>query len=81
MRNISFALTKQQFLDRTKTVTRRLGWKNLEVGTLLCEGNPDYVELGIKRLETPWVPVAERRAKKTSGKRRKRVKEQRELFT
>ena len=46
-----------------------------------CEGNPEYVELGIKRLETAWIPVAERRAKKTSGKRRKRVKEQRELFT
>ena len=46
-----------------------------------CEGNPDYVELQIKRLQTPWIPVAERRAKKTSGKRRKKVKEQRELFT
>ncbi len=39
MRNISFALTTQQFKDRTKTVTRRLGWANLEPGTELmgCE--------------------------------------------
>ena len=35
MRNISFALTKQQFLDRSKTVTRRLKWENLKPGTLL----------------------------------------------
>ena len=27
MRNISFHLTQQQILARTKTVTRRLGWK------------------------------------------------------
>lgn len=35
MRNISFALTTQQVRDRQKTVTRRLGWKNLKPGTLL----------------------------------------------
>ncbi len=39
MRNISFMLTTQQFRDRTKTVTRRLGWSNLKPGTRLmgCE--------------------------------------------
>lgn len=39
MRNISFAITTRQFLDRSKTVTRRAGWKNLEPGQLLraCE--------------------------------------------
>lgn len=36
MRHISFALTTQQFLDGTKTVTRRLGWKNLKPGDVLC---------------------------------------------
>lgn len=36
MRNISFALTTEQFLDGTKTVTRRLGWENLKQGELLC---------------------------------------------
>lgn len=36
MRNISFSLTKEQFRNRTKTVTRRLGWKNLKVGEILC---------------------------------------------
>lgn len=32
MRNMSFALTTQQVLDRTKTVTRRLGWAFLKPG-------------------------------------------------
>lgn len=36
-------LTREQMLDRTKTVTRRLGWKNLRPGTRLlaverCQG-------------------------------------------
>lgn len=35
MRNISFALTTKQFLDGSKTVTRRNGWKNLKPGTRL----------------------------------------------
>lgn len=43
MRNISFALTTNQIRNRTKTVTRRLGWKNLKPGDLLqacvkCQG-------------------------------------------
>jgi len=39
MRNISFALTTQQFRDQSKDVTRRLGWKNLKAGDQLmgCE--------------------------------------------
>lgn len=32
MRNMSFSLTTAQMRDRTKTVTRRLGWKNLKPG-------------------------------------------------
>jgi hypothetical protein len=38
-RNMSFMLTTKQVRDRTKTVTRRLGWKNLSPGTVLnaCE--------------------------------------------
>lgn len=35
MRNISFFITQGQFRQRTKTVTRRLGWKNLKVGDQL----------------------------------------------
>lgn len=35
MRNISFALTTQQFRDRNKTVTRRIGWTRLKPGDLL----------------------------------------------
>lgn len=35
MRNISFALTTEQILAGTKTVTRRLGWERAKVGDLL----------------------------------------------
>jgi hypothetical protein len=34
-RNISFALTKEQVKNRTKTVTRRDGWWNLTGGEIL----------------------------------------------
>jgi len=34
-RNMSFALTIPQFIARTKTVTRRLGWKFLKPGELV----------------------------------------------
>lgn len=34
-RNMSFAMTTDQVLNRTKTVTRRLGWDNLKPGTRL----------------------------------------------
>ena len=39
MRNISFSLTTPQFIARTKTVTRRLGWEFLKVGDhqMACE--------------------------------------------
>lgn len=42
-RYISFMLTQDQIRARTKTVTRRLGWKQLKPGTLLmgaekCQG-------------------------------------------
>jgi hypothetical protein len=35
MRNISFAITVDQFLNGTKDITRRLGWSTLEPGTVL----------------------------------------------
>lgn len=35
MRNISFALTTDQIRNRTKTVTRRMGWSQLRPDTLL----------------------------------------------
>jgi hypothetical protein len=43
MRNISFNLTVAQFLDGTKDVTRRLGWRQLKAGDHLmacrkCQG-------------------------------------------
>lgn len=36
MRNMSFALTTQQFKDGTKDVTRRFGWNFLKPGHLVC---------------------------------------------
>lgn len=35
MRNISFMITPNQILAETKTVTRRMGWRNLKPGVLL----------------------------------------------
>lgn len=49
-RNISFALTTQQFRSRTKDVTRRLGWQFLQpgdglIGCVRC--------MGLKKGESP----------------------------
>lgn len=35
MKNMSFMLTQEQFRNRTKTVTRRLGWWNLKPGEIV----------------------------------------------
>ena len=48
MRNISFALTTEQIKNQTKTVTRRLGWKSLQPGTLL---QPVVKAQGLKKGE------------------------------
>jgi hypothetical protein len=48
MRNISFALTTEQVRSRTKTVTRRLGWRALKPGTLL---QPVVKAQGLKKGE------------------------------
>lgn len=51
-RNISFMLTKEQFVNKTKTVTRRLGWKFLKRGDILmgCEQCQGIKKGGLKRL-------------------------------
>lgn len=49
MRNISFALTTDQVRARTKTVTRRVGWTFLNVGTLL---QPVVKGQGLKKGES-----------------------------
>lgn len=36
VRNMSFMLTTEQVRARTKTVTRRTGWKTLKAGEVLC---------------------------------------------
>lgn len=48
MRNMSFALTTEQVRNRTKTVTRRLGWSTLTPGTLL---QPVVKGMGLKKGE------------------------------
>ena len=58
MRRISFALTTPQFKARTKTVTRRLGWRDLQPGDELmavekCMGikkGEKQKELGVIRV-------------------------------
>lgn len=48
-RNISFALTTPQFIAGTKTVTRRIGWKGLQPGTVLMAVEKSQ---GLKKGET-----------------------------
>ena len=60
MRNMSFMLTTDQFRSQTKTVTRRLGWKNLKPGVLVmgcekCQGlkkGESLVRLGKIRIKS-----------------------------
>lgn len=47
-RNISFAMTMEQVKNKTKTVTRRLGWWRLKPGTLL---QPVEKSIGLKKGE------------------------------
>lgn len=62
MKNISFALTTRQFRERTKFVTRRLGWKTLRPGEILmacekCQGlkkGEHPVKLGAIRVTEIW---------------------------
>ncbi len=35
-RNMSFSMTTEQFKNRTKTVTRRFGWRFLKRGDIVC---------------------------------------------
>lgn len=48
MRRMSFALTKEQILNQTKTVTRRLGWKDLKLGEII---QPIEKGMGLKKGE------------------------------
>ncbi|MGE3889436.1 MAG: hypothetical protein AB7H81_23645 [Vicinamibacterales bacterium] len=50
MRLMSFALTTAQILDRSKTVTRRLGWRTIQPGTLV---QPVKKAQGLKKGESP----------------------------
>ena len=48
-KNISFAMTIDQVKNKTKTVTRRQGWKKLRVGEVL---QPVEKTMGIKKGES-----------------------------
>lgn len=50
MRNMSFALTAEQIIQGTKTVTRRLGWLNLQPGDMI---QPVNKCMGLKKGEKP----------------------------
>jgi len=45
MRNMSFAMTTNQILAQTKTVTRRFGWWNLKTGDVV---QPVKKTMGLK---------------------------------
>lgn len=48
MRRMSFALTQEQILDKSKTVTRRLGWGHLMPGDII---QPVQKCMGLKKGE------------------------------
>lgn len=50
MRNMSFALTTEQIIHGTKTVTRRLGWLNLKPGDMI---QPVNKCMGLRKGEKP----------------------------
>lgn len=67
-RNMSFSMTTEAIRDRTKTVTRRLGWWTLGPGDLLiacekCQGlkkGEKVVRLAtIRVLGTSWEPLSD----------------------
>ena len=49
MRNMSFMLTTEQIKNRTKTVTRRLGWRNAKPGDVV---QPIVKGQGLQKGET-----------------------------
>lgn len=49
MRILSFSMTTRAFVDRSKTVTRRMGWKTLKPGTVLKAAEKC---MGLKKGET-----------------------------
>jgi len=66
MRNMSFTLTTRQVRNRTKTVTRRLGWKFARVGLVVmacvkCQGIPKggHIEeiTPIRFTDLRWEPL------------------------
>jgi len=52
MANMSFALTTQQYIDGTKSVTRRNGWKHIVIGKIYNGVNK---VMGFKKGEKPVI--------------------------
>ena len=52
MQNMSFALTPEQYKNKTKTVTRRNGWKRVKIGATYKGVNKC---MGFKKGEKPIV--------------------------
>ena len=66
MRNMSFMLTTKQFINKTKTVTRRNGWKHIKIGDFIqgcekCQGLKKGEKINklstIQILKTEFVPL------------------------
>jgi len=61
-RNMSFAMTTEQFRARTKTVTRRFGWWFLNPGDVVCgvekamglKKGEQIVKLGLIEIVSTW---------------------------
>jgi hypothetical protein len=65
-RNMSFAMTTRQFIDQSKTVTRRFGWGFLKPGDIVCgvkkamglKAGESIERLGLIRIiSTRWEPL------------------------
>lgn len=66
MRNMAFSMTKQQIYDKTKTQTRRFGWRFAKLGMRVCvvekcqgigKGNTIVRICVIEVVSTRWEPL------------------------
>lgn len=64
MRNISFMLTTEQFRNRSKSVTRRMGWLNVKPGEVLMGVEKSQgLKKGEKIVQLGKIRVSTRREK------------------
>lgn len=61
-RNMSFAMTTEQFRNRTKTVTRRFGWWFLKPGDIVCGVEKSMgIPRGTKIKRLGWIEIVSTR--------------------